>query len=252
MAGGYAHNPDGLEALARRIRDLERRLDAVQSSTPARNTTISGGAGLTIKDGGQFRIIDPDGTVIAEFGALPDRAPRSDGKPQVGWILRRDNGEPAAACLTNVIGGLQAWQWLDRSGNVLLADDALSGVGLAVPFLPMVWGLARYTDWPTTTSATFEDIYRCRIIKQHHNIQYALAHTSSTSGTTGEVRVMLDGTQIGTTISTGFVISFPTISVDIDAIGGHLTSHVLTVQARRTAGAGAIHVSVQGLYGGPS
>ncbi len=251
MAGGYAHTPDGVEALAKRIKDLERRLDAIQSSTPARNTTISGGNGLTIKDGGRFTIVDPGGTVIAEFGALPQFPPRAPGQPQVGWILRRDNGEWAGYCLTNVDGGVQSWNWTDRGGNVVLADDAFSGVGLARPYIPIpVWpNSLDATAAQTTTSATYVDLWRGVFHRQHPKLRVSITHDASVSGTTGNVRVLVDGTAIGGTLTSGFTPLAATNDADITASGSHETEHTLTVQARRTAGTGTVRVLVHGLWG---
>lgn len=252
MAGGYQHTPSDIEALVKQMRDMQRQIDALRGAASARNTTISGGAGLTIRDGGLFTLEDPDGDKIAQFGALPDEAPRSDGKPQVGWVLRRDSGELVAYCLTNVTGNKQAWQWVDMSHNILLADDAISEVGLAAPYIPLPCGPAQDPEWPSTTSGptTYEDVHRAQIWRQHPRVEISIGYTTTTSGTTGDVRFVLDGTPIGPVKSATFgVVNLSSDIASVTAIGSHLTRHTLTIQARRTAGTGAVRVGVFGIWG---
>lgn len=250
MAGGYQHTPQNIDALVAELKRLRRDVDSLRSAAPARNTTVSGGSGFIVKDGGRFQVIDPDGTVIFEAGAFPEFPARLDGKPQVGWVMRRDSGEWAAYCLTNTIGGQQSWNWNDRAQNVVLADDTASGVGLARPYLPLPIWKARTVDWPGTTSATFVDVWRSVVYRQHPRLRWDVAHWADTAGTTGEVRLQIDGTTVGSTLtSTNGTVAFTGEVVDITAIGSHETEHTLTIQARRTAGAGNVRVDAQALWG---
>ncbi|WP_088320301.1 hypothetical protein [Kineosporia sp. R_H_3] len=250
MAGGYQHTPRDIEALVAQMRDMQRQIDALRGAAAARNTTISGGAGLTVRDGGRFRVIDPDGDTIFDVGAFTEYAPRVDGKPQVGWVLRRDSGELVAYCITNVTGGKQSWNWLDISGNGIMADDAASEVGLARPYIPMPWGAAQDTSWLSTSSATYEDLYRAQVWRQHPRLEVSIGCWATTAGTTGDVRFVLDGTPIGPVKSaTNGVILLSSDEMSVTAIGAHLTRHTLTIQARRTAGAGAIRVGMFGAWG---
>lgn len=249
MAGGYSHSPKDIQALAQELADLRREVAALRSSTPARNTTISGGAGLTVKDGGRFTVVDPGGTVIAEFGALPQLPPRAPGQPQVGWILRRDNGEWAGYCYTNVEGGVQSWNWTDRSRNVVLADDAFSGVGLARPYIPIPVVPNSLNNGQTTSSTSYTDLWRSNFIRQHPNLRVTLTYDTSDAPTTGDVRVTIDGTPVGVVKNATNGPAESTQIIDITGIGSHVTAHDLTVQARRTAGTGTVRVLVHGLWG---
>jgi hypothetical protein len=164
--------------------------------------------------------------------------------------MRRDSGEVAGYCLTNVSGTKQSWNWLDMSGNGVLADDVASEIGLARPYVPMPVALARDADWPGSTSATYEALWRADVIRQHPKIKVSIGYASTMTGTTGDVRVLVDGTAVGTVRSPTF--GSPAIAietVDVTAFGSHCTDHVLTVEARRTAGIGAIRCSVQGVWG---
>lgn len=249
MAGQQRAKPEGMEWVARQLRDLQRQVDQLRSAAGVRNATISGGDGLTVKDGGRLRVIDPDGTVLLELGALPDQPVRGDGKPQVGWIIRRDSGELAGYCLTNVVGGVQSWSWTDRAGHGVLADDAFSSFGLASPYVPLVFGPAQTGDWLATTAGTFTALVRADFSQQHPTYWATFQAWADTSGTTGQVRVMLDGVQIGSTVSISNSV------VTLDTQGGAAASNVwhgarvLTVEARRTAGTGQIRLSVSGIEG---
>lgn len=250
MAGGYAHSPKDIEALVEQMRDLQRQINTLRGSAAARNTTISGGSGLRITDGGQLRVYDPDGDNIFSVGALTEYAPRPDGKPQVGWVMRRDSGELAAYCLTNVAGTKQAWVWTDTSGNGVLADDAVSEVGLAVPYVPWVGGPAQIDAWPSSVSTIYEAVHRAQVWRQHPRVEISIGCWATTVGTTGDVRFVVDGTAIGPVKSAvnGFVM-FSSDIASVTGIGSHLTRHTLTVEARRTAGTGAIRVGLFGLWG---
>ena len=249
MAGEFHAKPKGIDALAAELAALRREVNALRSGAPIRNSTISGGAGLAVVDGGLLKVVDSGGTVIAEFGALPGLAPKLDGSPQVGFVFRRDSGEPVAYCYTNVSGGLQSWAWQDRAGNGIVADDAFSGVGLATPYISMPWAHAVYTTWPGTTSSTFVDLWRSDIVQQHPVLDATIGATTDVSGTTGEVRLMVDGVQVDTTLTVGFGIGWNPFFGTFPSGGGWLARRVVTVQARRTAGTGTVRCEPSGLQG---
>lgn len=70
MAGGYGAQPrDGYEALARKIADLERRVESLSHAAPLRNSSISGGGNLTV-DGGAIVVLDGSGVEIIRMGDL--------------------------------------------------------------------------------------------------------------------------------------------------------------------------------------
>jgi hypothetical protein len=250
MAGGYAHSPKDIEALIAQMRDLQRQINDLRGSAAARNTTISGGSGLRITDGGQIRVYDPDGDNIFSVGALTDYPPRPDGKPQVGWVMRRDSGELAAYCLTTVSGVKQAWVWTDMAGHGVLADDVISEVGLAAPYIPWAGGLAQVDAWPSSTSATYEGLHRAQVWRQHPRVEISVGCWATTPGTTGDVRFVLDGTTIGPVKpAVNGVVSLSSDIASVTGIGSHLTRHTLTIEARRTAGTGAIRVGLFGIWG---
>jgi hypothetical protein len=160
----------------------------------------------------------------------------SERASQLLSVLRRTDGSQAMA-----LGS--GWTWYDQAGTAVLAEDAVAGVGLALPYLAMASAPARYTDWPTSTSATFEDIHRFTVYKQQAYASISVGHTSDVAATTGEAIVTVNGTQVGSTISVTFSQAATTIGPF--ALPGAIRGQVeIRVQARRTGGAGGIRTAV--------
>lgn len=246
MSGIGADKDD--QWLRRTLRDLQRQIDEVRRARSLENASISNG-GLTVKGGGGIRLKAPDGTPIFVMHSNPDN-PRPDGTPQPEVIIRRDDGTAALAMhdpLPNQDGYNQALRWFDPTGNEIVADDMTSRTGLALPWMPAPLYPARYTDWPGTDSGTFETLWQGFIPKINPKLRLYFTHTSDVAGTTGEVRVTVNGTQIGSTAAVGFVIA----SAQLDETTSAAIHDVLDVQiqARRTAGTGLIRVSPFQSYG---
>lgn len=220
-------------------------------SGPLRNASITDG-GLTIR-GGFFRLLF--GNIVMWFvgpygPALPD------GTAQQGFYLRRADGT-LALDLRDAFPGLdgtlnQALTWYDRTGHGVLADDTDSGEGLARPYLQAAFYPARFGDYLTTTSGTFETIYRAELPKQQPRLRVAVSGATDDAGTSGEMRVLVEGNPLGTTVtglnSTTFSTGVfgPALLSDAPYMS---TLHV-EIQARRTAGAGSVRVApltIQGM-----
>lgn len=184
-------------------------------------------------------------------GRLDDRLPPG---PQSMWQAIRDLQRQAAQRASRVLPALRrtdqsialdlsqpTWAWLDRSGQQVLAEDPVSGLGL--PYLPIMFAPARYTDWPATTGGTFEDIWRATISRQQAYAYLAIGATTDASGTTGELQVTLNGQSVGSVIPVAFTVTATTIGPI--ALPGPLRGQVeIRVQARRTAGAGNVRCAV--------
>lgn len=184
-------------------------------------------------------------------GRLDDRLPSS---PQSMWQAIKDLQRQAAQRASRVLTALRradqsialdlsraTWAWLDRSGQQILAEDAVSGLGL--PYLPIMFAPARYTDWLASTSGTFEDIWRATISRQQACAYLAIGATTDASGTTGEVQVTVNGQLAGSAIPVAFTVAATTVGPV--ALPGPLRGQVeIRVQARRTAGTGAVRCAV--------
>jgi hypothetical protein len=165
--------------------------------------------------------------------------------------LQREAGERASQLLTFLrrtdgslaMGISPGWTWYDQGGTAVLGEDPVAGVGLALPYLAMASAPARYTDWPSSTSATFEDIHRMTVYKQQAYAYVSVGYTSDLAGTTGEAQVTVNGTAVGSVISVSFSQAAATIGPF--ALPGAIRGQVeIRVQARSTGGTGGIRTAV--------
>ncbi|GAA3384516.1 hypothetical protein [Streptomyces racemochromogenes] len=160
----------------------------------------------------------------------------SERAAQLLTVLRRGDGSSAFA-----FG--PGWTWYDVGGMPVLAEDYVSGQGLALPYLAMPSAPARYTDWPGSTSATFEDIHRISTYKQQPFGFVIIGHTSDAGPTTGEVQVTVNGTAVAAATSVTF--SQTATTVGPFTLPGAVRDQVdIRVQARRTAGAGSVKCTI--------
>lgn len=223
------------------IRDLQtqvRELSGRVAQRPAQ-TQIAGGD-VAVYAGGSFRMLSVDGSLVQTWiGKISPNHP--DGSEQRGILMYREDGSLAFS-LYSADSNPQAIALRDKTGNTVVADDVVAG-GLALPYLPIPFAPARYTDWLATTAAAFEDVHRATVTKLQPYAYVVVAHTSDTSGTTGELQVTVNGTPVGSPTGVGFVQSAVTIGPF--ALPGTYRSQVeIRVQARRTAGTGNVRCHV--------
>lgn len=218
-------------------------------SGPLRNAAISEG-GLTIKDGGALRLSTADG--VAAFYVGPVNPPLPDGSPQPGWIVRRNDGT-AVLVLRDTRPDLDGYSqflgWYDRTGQAIFTDDTTSGFGIARPHLAHAFYPSRYGDFLKTTNAAFETLWRARVEKQQPQLHVEAWGTTDTAGTTGEVRVMVNGVQLDATqtatssVVNGYVFGSSPVA---GSFGDILD---VEIQARRTAGTGSVQVGAKFVSG---
>ena len=219
------------------------RTEIQASRTGGIGLHVDGATGdLIFRERGALVVDDSDGTEIAVIGNLGARVvPKVDGSVQKGWILRRDSGEPAASCKTNVVGGLQSWDWDSRVGDGIVSDDAVSGDALATPWLPLgAFMPADATRWPSTAAAIYTDIYVLGNYRQHPKL-LVFGYVYAPVGTNGSIRVTVGGTVLGTPVAivgSGAVVSFQIGPVA--TVPGWHTYLDIRLQAKVTAGAGTL------------
>lgn len=210
-----------------------------------RNSTISGGAGLRIIDGGSLSLVSVSGVELFYIG--PVQPNRADGTPQQGLIIRRDDGTTAVLMRdqfpTDDGGALnQAFNFFDRAGNVWLADDTNSGQGMARPWLSGGFARARYADMTvSTTSSTFETLFDQRISKQQPRLEVCYRATMDAASTTGETRVLVNGVQLGAVAAETFAIA-TRYAGPAAVAGANMSDLLVEVQGRRTSASGALRV----------
>jgi len=211
-----------------------------------RNASISDG-GLTIR-GGFLRLLSKATGGVTLFYIGPSSAVMPNGEYQQYLRIRRADGTTVLQLWDSNPGDdgtlNQALSWLDRSGNVVFADDTDSGQGIARPYLPIAFYPARNGDWVKTTSTTFDVMHRAQSPKQQPRLIVKVWVNPSTPGTAGELRVMVNGTQLGAVVSftnDGFVHEYTFGPLPVE--GAHMSLLIVEIQARRTAGTGEIQVA---------
>jgi hypothetical protein len=108
------------------IAQLRRELEELQRRTLY--SAAIGAGGLRIHNGGSITMESAAGVQVLYVG------PDSNGVQT--FELRRDNGSLVMGLYTN--GAQQYWALYDRAGTAWVADDSVTGVGLARPWLPVV------------------------------------------------------------------------------------------------------------------
>jgi hypothetical protein len=174
-----------------------------------RNASITGGAGLTIGGGGKMVVQHPDGKTLMLMGAydVTDTYNMPDGSRQPMALIYRADGSLALGMWDPdpASGGFQQFlALLDRSGNIIVSDDTNSGQGLARPYIPASFYKTRFADFTAASvSATFETLFDTTMYKQHPQLVVGFRASMDTTATTGEVRVLVNGVQLGATASVG-------------------------------------------------
>ncbi|MFC6090882.1 hypothetical protein [Saccharothrix lopnurensis] len=211
------------------IRTLERRLEAVEGRTH-RNVVIPEG-GVRITNDGELIVQTASGAYT--FYLIQG----GDGQREFG--VTRDNGSFVIRTFS-VVGGAQAWALHDNGNGIVVSDDAASGQGLARPALTWPTRRVRFDSLPNTDSTTFDPVLDTAFAYKSHPRAFAqVVHCVTTSGTTGEARLMLDGVQVGTTIPVAFSVGFANVG-PFDVPGTHMSQHRLVLECRRTGGTGRV------------
>ena len=219
-----------------------------ESSTgTALTIVLEGNGSVTVKD-------SETGGTIAVIGALPSAYNRADGSAQPGVVFYREDGSLAA-----VLADLnpttppykQSWQNIDRSNNIIFADDTNGGVGLARPYLPAGTFQSISPPTDTTTSGTFTGLAWADVYQQHPKITASVLVQTS-AGTTGNVRMTVGGVQVCSTLSVGAgVFQQYTLGAGGWPTGTYAFEQRVTVQLEAcvTGGTGSIGVRALGLWG---
>lgn len=227
--------PTDLEA---KVAELARQVDELRSGTIS-----SANGNVVLPPGKSLTVVDEDGSTLAHIGALFRTLP--DGTRETGVVLRRQDG---AAALTvaydgNVVDAYrQVLSLWDGAGNQVFGDDGASGQGLSRPYVPIGLARANLVEMPGVTAATFADTEIGLFYKQHPKLLVRVNAGCDVSGTTGEVRVLLDDVVVDTTASLGFAVGFQTFGPFV-VPGDHMSQHSIRIQARRTAGTGTVRAS---------
>jgi len=201
-----------------------------------RNASITDG-GLTIRGG--FLAMMSGAVQVLYAG--PGASAITNGTDEQVFLLYRRDGTLAVALFdpTGAADGSVDQEFLlfDRAGNQIFGADVVTGQGLARPLMPIMFYPAMFGGATSTTSTSFTTIWRSTSYKQQPQVVVGMSAT--TTGTTGEVRLLANGSQLGatqpvTTAGGSYLIG------PLPVPGGHISTLTLEIQARCT-GAGTIN-----------
>nr|BFD90721.1 hypothetical protein KitaXyl93_20810 [Kitasatospora sp. Xyl93] len=97
------------------------------------------------------------------------------------------------------------------------------------------------TRWPQTTSSAYATVARCYNVAWKPGIRVMVATTAGV-GTTGNVRVLVNGTVLGAAVPAGRALDVTAALPPSAPIG---SQYLLTVEAARTSGSGTVAAQVQ-------
>lgn len=234
--------------------DLRRRAAAAYTSSNTRKalTKIQAAAldlfgDLIIKPGGRLIAQYKNGATALQVGANT----LSDGTPVHGVLIRRPGGETVLFTFGPDSGGSAYWALYDRSGNIVVSDDANSGQGLATPYIPLtaVPTTRMVNRQESTTSTAFVALYTINGTKQHPKMRFR-AIVQSDAGVTGEMRVTnpLNGAVLlavqsiaaGSSFNTAYTFTVP---------GAHQSLLQLDIEVRVASGSGSVGLTVLNVEG---
>ncbi|WFE45296.1 hypothetical protein [Verrucosispora sp. WMMD1129] len=228
--------------IMRRLRELEKLVEQLTAGRRLEAASIGSG-GVTVKDGGAIRVVDEDGTYLLWTGLL------SNGVR--GTVMRRAGGGLAIATYgTGVAGDTGFVAMYDLADQYIVTDDVASGRGLARPYIPVPMGDVT-PPTATTTSADFVDLSAGLWPAQHPVLRAYVLVRSSDGSTTGEVRLVVDGEQVGDVVPvTAGLYAYRVIGPGaVPGVYPFGSLRPVAVQGRRTAGSGDIGVRVMTLHG---
>lgn len=230
--------PDIVEVL----KGYERRISNLETNARAGYTAADTGTQVFNTSDEQKFEIDINGVKQVEIGS-------EGGAPEMR--IWRSNG--LTALFLTKFAGREIIGMQDGTLHTIVGDDAVTGFGLARPYLPVpFYDDLQFAPARTTTSATFSNLQWATFNVQHPWLYIASLVRCSDGTTGGEIIVNVNGDTVLTTTTTIPVGSNALFdqSVNFASLGtGYGIDVEVTVAARRTAGAGNIGVRVVYAYG---
>jgi hypothetical protein len=199
----------------------QRQLNAIRTAPAIRNAVISAG--------GQLTVLDNSGNVVGQLGH-DSFGNRGFSLSSAAGVVMFDFG---------ILGvGNPGLAILDSTGNeCLVTDPNGDGSGLWWPWIPITMAPMTISLWPFNTTGSFVTIAQGASETSSQRIYMACRAICDSGATAGEARLLVNGSQVGSTVSIGTSAQ--------DAIFGPVnhgvastTAVIVSLQTRVTAGAG--------------
>ncbi|GAA3374271.1 hypothetical protein GCM10020367_37510 [Streptomyces sannanensis] len=222
------------EDIIDRLTQMERRIQALSTAVntrPALNEIRDGA--LTVKL--------PNGTAALQVG-------KWNGE-EYGFAVRRQTGETALSLYNGNGSGTskQVLRLYDAYNHEIVSDDVNSG-GLARPWLQMLPPQSLGTpQWAQTTSTTWSPISRSVNPIWQPRMRLAI-YTRVSSGATGQVRVLVDGTPWGPVVNAGAPFDHTNLIVP-DITTRFSSSVTVEIQAMVTSASGTVSAQPYLMHG---
>lgn len=228
---------------------IDESVAKLARSAPLRNASITEGD-LTVK-GGALRVNYPDtlgGGTGVFFGNVNDVY--TNTYAGTGLLIQAPDGTDIAMFRSDDDTGVPIVSIRDAAQNPVFTTD-LSGVGTGRPYLQNPFVPYRFVDWNiTTTSTTFETLFVGQGNRTHAGIYAWTRSSMAAAGTTGEIRVMVNGVQLDTPKPVGFAQSTQNHG-PVASPGPSYEFLTVEVQGRVTSGTGTLRIAGGGWMGRP-
>ncbi|WP_406298053.1 hypothetical protein OG948_21215 [Embleya sp. NBC_00888] len=240
--------PTDLLDRIRRAEDSIRQLAGRVNIRPALDQVIDGI--VRIGSGGTLRVDRADGGQGLFVGDI--FFPYSNGSPQRGMLVRDDQGELVlgiyalgATAVGQPGADVQRLRIMDPDGEIVLSTDYRGGLG--APYLSHGWSRVRSNEWASTASTSFDTLYSTTFPRQHPRVTARIG-AGALGGAAIEVRMLANGSPVGSVVSHsgGTLIAYIVADVTAIPLRDELT---LDLQARRTGAVGSASATVFGSWG---
>jgi hypothetical protein len=241
---------DWLNEIEGRIKSLEGRsafyntgLRPVGNNTTSldKNLDVADLGRITFPEGGSLLMKDTSGREYLYAGGLSTNG--------FGLKLTRINGSPALVFADDdeLEEAVQRLRLYDSNARPLLAEDA-SGEGSAWPLVPIPFAGVSWPTWDYNSTSTFTTVASALLYKTSARAYVICQHIGSDTAT-GQVRLMANGTQLGTTATVANLAQANTTFGTPLALPGAIGEPVtLEIQTRVASGAGKAHARVIGAH----
>lgn len=222
---------DRIRTLERQVRELAGRgqmrpaLDQIQHG----QVVIAEGGSLTVQDG--------DGTKVFHVGGIAPA--HTDGSPQYGMLIRREDGSLAIGMWTGgpEAQGVDIW---DSRGNAIFSEDRVAG-GLARPYFqtPM-YPTGELSKYAATTNGSPVELVTGNHFRQHPQL-YVAGWLQADAGTVGRCQVYVNGQPWGAVHETNGGWDYWEDGA-LPVPGNHLDNYLVGIRAWRVSGSGTVRI----------